>query len=59
MTTRELVDALVAGDSVAIEQTFNDVMAQKVSSALDTYRVQVAQSLFDTQQSSTDNTDTE
>lgn len=46
MTTRELIDALVAGDSIAIENTFNDVMSQKVSNALDTYRTQVAQSMF-------------
>lgn len=46
MSTRELVDALASGDSIAIENTFNSVMSQKVSSALDSYRVQVAQNMF-------------
>lgn len=46
MSTRELVDALVAGDSIAIENTFNAVMSQRVSAALDNRRVEVAQSMF-------------
>ena len=44
--TRELVDALVSGDSIAIENTFGDAMSQKVSQALDNYRVAVAQRMF-------------
>ena len=47
MPTRDLVDALISGDSIAIENTFNAVMSNKVSAALDGYRVQVAQSMFD------------
>lgn len=46
MSTRELVDALIAGDSIAIEDTFGAAMSQKVSMALDDYRVQVAQRMF-------------
>lgn len=46
MSTRELVDALVAGDSIAIENTFNAVMSQRISAALDNKRVEVAQSMF-------------
>lgn len=46
MSTRELVDALVSGDSIAIENTFNAVMSQRVSAALDAKRVEVAQSMF-------------
>lgn len=46
MSTRELVDALVSGDSIAIESSFTDAMSQKVSSALDSYRVQVASNIF-------------
>ena len=42
--TRELVDALIAGDS--IEDSFNTAMSQKVSKALDDYRTQVAQKMF-------------
>jgi hypothetical protein len=52
--TRELVDALVAGDSIAIEDTFNTAMSQKVSAALDDYRVKVAQSMFNAQESEVD-----
>ena len=44
--TRELVDALVSGDSIAIENAFGDAMSQKVSQALDNYRVAVAQRMF-------------
>lgn len=46
MSTSELVDALIAGDSIAIETTFNDVMSQKVTASLDAKRVEVAQSMF-------------
>lgn len=46
MSTRELVDALVSGDSIAIENTFNTVMSQRVSAALDAKRIEVAQSMF-------------
>lgn len=46
MSTRELVDALISGDSIAIENTFNAAMSDKVSAALDSYRVQVATSMF-------------
>ena len=44
--TRELVDALIDGNSIAIENTFNSTISQKVSAALDDYRVQVAQNMF-------------
>ena len=50
MPTRDLVDALISGDSIAIENTFNAVMSNKVSAALDGYRVQVAQGMFDKQE---------
>jgi hypothetical protein len=46
MSTRELVDALASGDSLAIETAFNGVMSNKVSTALDDYRIQVAQNMF-------------
>lgn len=56
---RELVDALIAGDSMAIDNSFNTVMADKVSSALDDYRVQVARNMFNPTTESTDSTDVE
>lgn len=46
MSTRELVDALIAGDSIAIETNFNNAMSEKISSALDDYRISVAQKMF-------------
>jgi hypothetical protein len=46
MSTRELIDALATGDSIAIEDSFNNAMSQKISSALDSYRTQVAQNMF-------------
>lgn len=46
MSTRELVDALIAGDSIAIEQSLNSTMADKLSVTLDDYRIQVAQNMF-------------
>lgn len=46
MSTRGLVDALLSGDSIAIEAEFDSVMSSKVSDALDDYRIQVAQNMF-------------
>jgi hypothetical protein len=48
MSTRDLIDALVAGDSIAIENNFSAVMTDKVSDALETYKVQVAHNMFAT-----------
>ena len=45
-TTRDLVDALVAGDSLAIETTFDGVMTSKVSAALDDAKEYVAKNMF-------------
>lgn len=56
---RELVDALIAGDSVAIDNSFNTVMADKVSSALDDYRIQVAKTMFATPTESVEDVDVE
>lgn len=56
-TTRELVDALVSGDSIAIENSFNSVMSNKVSQALDSYRIEVAAKMFDKEESVDDNTE--
>lgn len=54
MSTRELVDALIAGDSIAIENTFNDAMSEKISIALDDYRIEVAQKMFGVEQTTTE-----
>lgn len=54
MSTRDLVDALIAGDSIAIENTFKDVMSSKVSDALDGYRMNVASSMFKSESEDSD-----
>lgn len=54
MSTRELVDALIAGDSIAIETNFNNAMSEKISAALDDYRVQVAQKMFGVEEVTTE-----
>jgi hypothetical protein len=54
MSTRELVDALISGDSIAIENTFNAAISDKVSSVLDSYRVQAAQNMFVSQEQEID-----
>jgi uncharacterized protein (DUF433 family) len=46
MTVKGLVDALAAGDSSEIEANFNQAMSEKISAALDSYRVDVAQRMF-------------
>jgi hypothetical protein len=46
MSTRDLIDALVAGDSSAIENSINAVKTNKVSSDLEDYRVYVAHNMF-------------
>lgn len=54
MSTRDLVDALISGDSIEIENAFDATMAEKMSSSLDTYRVKVAQSMFNPSSETTD-----
>lgn len=46
MSTRDLIDAIDAGDSTKFETSFNDIMAAKVSDKLDTMRDDMAQSMF-------------
>ena len=59
MSTRGLVDALLSGDSIAIESEFNSVMSSKVSDALDDYRIQVAQNMFNVIQDEETHTETD
>lgn len=49
MNTRDLLDALVSGDSLEIENTFNAVMSAKISDALDYFKIDVAQNMFNPQ----------
>lgn len=46
MSTRDLIDAIEAGDSVAIEQAFQQEMANRIADRLDTMRVEVAKNMF-------------
>lgn len=47
---KNLVDALAAGDAAAIETSFNDAMAEKISARLDDMRIDVAKSMFANQE---------
>ena len=49
-TVKNLVNALAAGDAAAIEVSFNDAMAEKISARLDDMRIDVAKSMFASQQ---------
>lgn len=57
MSTRDLIDALVSGDSIAIENNFNAVMSDKVSDSLDDYRIKVAHNMFNAQEESVEDTE--
>ena len=46
MSTRDLVDALISGDSIEIENAFDATMAERLSTSLDAYKVEIAQSMF-------------
>lgn len=46
MSTKDLVNAIVSGEALEIENAFNATMAEKISAKLDDMRQDVAQSLF-------------
>lgn len=46
MSTRDLINAIAAGDAIEIENTFASTMAEKISARLDDIRVDIAQSMF-------------
>ena len=48
MGTKELIDAIQAGDAEGIENTFQGVMSAKVGDKLDTMKKDLAQSMFKT-----------
>ena len=51
MSTKDLINAIATGDAVDIENSFNAAMAEKISAAIEDKRMEVAQSLFATEQS--------
>lgn len=46
MSTRELVSAIVSGDSTAIQDTFNQTVLSRIADRLDSMRQTVAQGMF-------------
>lgn len=46
MSTRDLIDAIQSGDSIAVQSAFEASMAERVASRLDTMRQEVAQNMF-------------
>jgi DNA gyrase inhibitor GyrI len=46
MSTIDLINAIDAGDSEAIEKNFQELMADRVSERLDDKRAELAQSMF-------------
>ena len=46
MSTLDLVTAIINKDATAIESSFNDAMAEKISTRLDDMRTDIAQSMF-------------
>lgn len=50
MSTRDLINAIAAGDAVEIENAFNSTMAQKISARIDDMRIDVAQNMFATEE---------
>lgn len=46
MSTRELVDAIVAGDATTIQTAFESAIADRIANRLDTMRQEVAKGMF-------------
>ena len=46
MSTRDLIDAIEVGDSVAVQSAFENAISQRIADRLDTMRQDVAQSMF-------------
>ena len=46
METRDLINALNAGDNIEAGNVFNSLMADKINSAMDDRKVQIAQSMM-------------
>lgn len=50
MSTKDLVNAIIVGDALEIENAFQATMAEKISARLDDYRQEVAQNMFATEE---------
>lgn len=50
MSARDLVNAIIAGEAIEIENAFNSAMAEKLSVGMDNMREQVAAGMFNTEE---------
>ena len=50
MSTRNLIDALASGSALDIQSAFEDTMAEKVSVQIEAKRLQIAQTMFTTEE---------
>lgn len=50
MSVKDLINAIASGSAIETQTTFNQVMAEKISARLDDMRVDVAQSMFATEE---------
>lgn len=57
MSTKDLINAIVAGDAIEIENAFNSTMAEKLSNRIDDMRVEVAKTIFATEATDTEKRD--
>ena len=46
MSTRDIINAIESGDSVAIQSEFENAMASRIADRLDTMRQDVARGMF-------------
>lgn len=46
MSTRDLIDAIASGDSVATQQVFENEMVARIAARMDTMRQEVAKNMF-------------
>ena len=51
MSTRDLIDAIASGDSVATQQVFENELATRIAVRMDTMRQDVAKNMFKVQES--------
>ena len=57
MSTKDLINAIIAGDAIEIENAFNSTMAEKLSDRIEDMRVEVAKSIFATEATDTEKRD--
>lgn len=57
MSTRDLINAIIVGDAIEIENAFNSTMAEKLSDRIEDMRVEVAKSIFATESTDTEKRD--